>query len=127
MHGDLLDAPLPDIEEKRQKFLEEIKARAKASWQTKRIPDAEKLYGKAIDVACHKIDGKRHEEGRHLLYSNRAAVRLLTGNHAGALRDCDRCMDIDAAFIKAHFSRRVLERARNFFCGIYLKMYPQSK
>ena len=72
MHGDLLDAALPDTEDKRKTLLELVKERAKACWQTKNLPDANLLYGKAIDLACHKIEGKRLEEGRHLLYDLKA-------------------------------------------------------
>ncbi|CAD7949208.1 unnamed protein product [Amoebophrya sp. A25] len=102
-HDDILCCSIPVETEKRLELLEIAKARAKGAFQTKDIRSAEKLYSRCIEVA--DILGTAGVEGKHLLYSNRAAVRLLKCNFQLALDDCEACMDLDAAFIKAHFRK----------------------
>lgn len=94
-HNDILQAEIPDDPAKRTRLVEEIKARAKGAFQSKDLHNAEMLYAKAID--CDARD--------HLVYSNRAAVRLLLKKNQEALEDCEKCLDIDASFIKAHFRK----------------------
>ncbi|CAD7926597.1 unnamed protein product [Amoebophrya sp. A120] len=99
-HDDILCTSIPSEEGKRRDLLEIAKQRAKGTFQMRDLHNAEKLYARCIEVA-----NLLNEPDRHLLYSNRAAVRLLKSKHQLALDDCEACMDLDAAFIKAHFRK----------------------
>lgn len=108
-HSDILKAEIPDEDGKRTQLLEELKSRAKGAFQCKDLLNAEALYTRAID--CTDKD--------HLLYSNRAAVRLLLKKNDGALRDTDRCLRIEPAFLKAHYRKaQALHRLLKFKDGI---------
>lgn len=104
-HDDVLECCLPRDEGGRVDVLEIVKGRAKGAFQMRDVSSAERLYSRAIELCEVNIAGKRITEGKHLLYSNRAAVRLLRGKHEPALRDTDRCMQLDPTFIKAHFRK----------------------
>ena len=48
-HQDILNAEMPQDEDKKKQYLEELKLRAKGAFQTKDLYNAEKLYGRAIE------------------------------------------------------------------------------
>ncbi|CAD7976257.1 unnamed protein product [Amoebophrya sp. A25] len=100
-HDDILQSEIPEETGRRQGMLEELKTRAKGAFQSKDLGNAEMLYSKAIDCAVLIDDAPK--SGLHLLYSNRAAVRLLLKKNDGAVKDCESCLALDKAFLKAHF------------------------
>lgn len=111
-HSDILKAEIPHESGKKLSFLEELKGRAKGAFQVKDLLNAEMLYSKAIDVG-ETIEGR--STGDYLLYSNRAAVRLLLTKNDGALGDCEKCLSLEPDFIKAHFRKaQALQRLSKF-------------
>ncbi|CAD7966749.1 unnamed protein product [Amoebophrya sp. A120] len=107
-HDDILSSEIPNDDQKRVNMLEELKTRAKGAFQAKDLRNAEMLYSKAID--CVEFSGSEGStavstSGEHLLYSNRAAVRLLLKKNEDAVKDCDKCLKLDPTFIKAHFRK----------------------
>lgn len=108
-HRDILNAEIPEDGAKKQQLLDELKSRAKGSFQCKDLLSAEALYARAIE--CNDKD--------HLLYSNRAAVRLLLTKNDGALRDTERCLKLEPTFIKGHYRKaQALHRLKKFKDGI---------
>eukprot|EP00392_Amoebophrya_sp_AT5.2_P005160 g5169.t1 len=126
-HDDILCGSIPLDPSKRKDLLEIAKGRAKGSFQMRDLHNAEKLYSRCIELA------QPTEVDRHLLYSNRAAVRLLKGQFQLALDDCEACMDLGAAFIKAHFRKCQalvgLERFEDAIsaCKASLALHPNNK
>jgi len=94
-HQDVLNAEIPQEEDKKAAYLDELKIRAKGAFQTKDLINAEKLYSRAIEVT----------DKEYLLYSNRCAVRLLVKKNEEALRDAKRCLNLEPTFIKAHYRK----------------------
>jgi len=105
-HDDVLNGEIPREGEKRQRLLEELKSRAKGAFIAKDLHNADLLYSRAIEVADRKD---------HLLFSNRAAVRILTRKNTEAYKDADSCLKLEPAFIKAHFRKaQALQRLSKF-------------
>lgn len=130
-HSDILKADVPESADLRVKMVEELKARAKGAFQAKDLLNAEMLYAKAID--CYEKDGKDLSNPEYLLYSNRAAVRLLLKNLEGALADCNICLELSPDFIKAHFRKaQALHRLNRWkdavdACKAALEKHPGNK
>eukprot|EP00937_MAST-01D_sp_MAST-1D-sp2_P001924 g1924.t1 len=76
---------------------DKLRQRGNKRFVKKDFAAAVDLYTKAI-TAC---DGA--ESGLHKLYSNRSAALLGDGNHADALADAARCVELEPSFAKGHF------------------------
>mmetsp|Transcript_8060 Transcript_8060/g.19472 ORF Transcript_8060/g.19472 Transcript_8060/m.19472 type:complete len:430 (-) Transcript_8060:114-1403(-) len=126
-HDDILGTEIPEDGPKRRNLLEELKTRAKGAFQAKDLRNAEMLYSKAIDCVEFAAGSAT---GEHLLYSNRAAVRLLLKKNDDAVSDCDKCLKIDPDFIKAHFRKAQAQMRLNKFkeaidaCKLGIERHP---
>eukprot|EP00440_Ansanella_granifera_P050148 gb/GFBE01054351.1/.p1 GENE.gb/GFBE01054351.1/~~gb/GFBE01054351.1/.p1 ORF type:complete len:394 (+),score=144.74 gb/GFBE01054351.1/:1-1182(+) len=95
-HADVLNEE-PTDEGAKLRLVEEVKNRAKGAFVQKDMPSAELLYGKAIDLLA-TMPGKSEAA----LYSNRAMVRLNLNKVEDALKDSNKCIELDPKFIKAY-------------------------
>jgi len=96
MYSDLLNED-PSDDDAKLRLVEEVKQQAKGAFGQKDMPGAELLYGKAISL-LDSSPGKSEAA----LYSNRAMVRLNLGKVEQALEDANKCIEIDAKFLKAY-------------------------
>jgi len=94
-HADVLNEE-PTDDAAKLRLVEEVKNRAKGAFSQKDMPSAELLYGKAIKV-LDSMPGKAEAA----LYSNRSMVRLNLSKVEEALEDANKCLEIDAGFVKA--------------------------
>jgi len=126
-HADVLNEE-PTEEAAKIRLCEEVKNRAKGAFAQKDMPSAELLYGKAIDVLA-TMPGKSEAP----LYSNRAMVRLNLNKVELALEDANKCIEIDAKFVKAyHRKAQALTRLGEWDDAIKaaeegLKIEPENK
>eukprot|EP00928_Gymnodinium_smaydae_P057955 TRINITY_DN4117_c0_g1_i1.p1 TRINITY_DN4117_c0_g1~~TRINITY_DN4117_c0_g1_i1.p1 ORF type:complete len:395 (+),score=129.34 TRINITY_DN4117_c0_g1_i1:77-1261(+) len=95
-HADVLNEN-PTDEAAKLRLVEEVKNRAKGAFTQKDMPSAELLYGKAISLQ-ESLGGKAEAA----LYSNRSMVRLNLNKVEGALDDANKCIAVDAKFVKAY-------------------------
>lgn len=95
-HADVLNEE-PTDEAAKLRLVEEVKNRAKGAFAQKDMPSAELLYGKAISL-LDSIPGKSEAP----LYSNRSMVRLNLNKVEEALADANKCIELDAAFVKGY-------------------------
>eukprot|EP00941_MAST-03F_sp_MAST-3F-sp1_P003859 g3859.t1 len=93
-HNDILHAK-PDNEESRERLVAELKSRGNASFKTKNMPVAERLYSKAIE----------HNDSMHTLFGNRSATRLALGKFELALEDADKAIDLCGSWSKGYLRR----------------------
>lgn len=100
-HSDVLTASPDDIDSKRA-LVEEIKRRGRATVSTKSYPEADQLYGKAIEILL-SINDDDATKDLAILYSNRSLVRLQMGKVAESLEDADEAVKHDASYVKAHW------------------------
>jgi len=118
----VLDCAIPDDHERKTKLNDEVLRRAKAAFQVKNLPSAEKLYTRSIEIF----------DDDHIPYSNRAAVRLLYGKNEKALKDCEKCLDIEPTFTKAHYRKcQALQRLERFqdaldHCALSIEMLGEK-
>lgn len=127
-HADVLnDEPADDGAKLR--LVEEIKNRAKGAFAQKDMRSAELLYGKAISLQEKVTEGKVEAA----LLSNRAMVRLNLSRVEEALSDCNRCIEIDGAFVKAYYRKaQSLQRLSRWdeaieAAGAGAKLEPENK
>eukprot|EP01035_Chromulina_nebulosa_P038992 gene38992-52671_t len=74
-NDDVLNAT-PDGEESIQKLVDEIKNRAKACITSRNLPEAVKLYSKAIDVISGAVVSKENDAVKAVLHANRSMAHL---------------------------------------------------
>eukprot|EP00929_Paragymnodinium_shiwhaense_P038701 TRINITY_DN20428_c0_g1_i1.p1 TRINITY_DN20428_c0_g1~~TRINITY_DN20428_c0_g1_i1.p1 ORF type:complete len:401 (+),score=144.26 TRINITY_DN20428_c0_g1_i1:70-1272(+) len=127
-HADVLHED-PSDEPTKKRLCEEVKMRAKGAFQSKDMPSAELLYGKAIKLQ-ESMDGSPVEA---TLYSNRSMVRLNLNKVEGALDDANKCIKLDPKFVKAyHRKAQALVRLNEWDDAISTaeegkKMDPENK
>merc|ERR1712066_969630 len=82
----------------------------KGAFQSKDMPSAELLYGKAIEL----LEGIP-EKQEATLYSNRSMVRLNLNKIEDSLKDANKCIELDPKFVKAyHRKGQALLRLNEF-------------
>ena len=84
VHDDVLNAN-PQTDQEKKALVDELKNRAKGSISVKNLPEAIRLYSKAIEV----------DPKNAILYGNRSMVYLTMGNKDGALSDEKKCLQCD--------------------------------
>lgn len=100
IHSDVLNAS-PATAEESQRLVEELKRRAKLAITSKRFPEAEVLYSKAIEIL--KVEGVSYEKDLSILYSNRSLCQLSVGKFAEARDDAILSTERDPSYVKAFF------------------------
>eukprot|EP00451_Oxyrrhis_marina_P000641 CAMPEP_0204270960 /NCGR_PEP_ID=MMETSP0468-20130131/19190_1 /ASSEMBLY_ACC=CAM_ASM_000383 /TAXON_ID=2969 /ORGANISM="Oxyrrhis marina" /LENGTH=389 /DNA_ID=CAMNT_0051246559 /DNA_START=34 /DNA_END=1203 /DNA_ORIENTATION=- len=107
-HADVL-GHTPTETEEIARLLAEVKARGKGAFGQKDMPNAEKLYNKAIELAA----ALKAPEAP--LFSNRSAARLNLRMYEGALEDGKEAAKVDPNFVKAYYRQgEALRRMERF-------------
>lgn len=113
-HSDVLDAA-PDTIPSKRGLVEELKRRGRATVGSKNYPEAERLYGKGIDVTVSILDETKDDESKKdlaILHSNRSLCRMQLGKTEEALEDADSAVKYDPAYTKAHWRQGTARTAR---------------
>ena len=99
VHSDVLTAK-PSTTDERTRLVEELKRRAKLAIVSKRFPEAEVLYSKAIEVL--QSDGS-HTQELSIIYSNRSLCYINVGKYVEAKDDAMLAVELDQRYVKALF------------------------
>ena len=106
-HSDILCAT-PSSAEDAWKLVNELKNRGRVSVASKRYPESDQLYSKAMAVLLGFLDGSSDKNQRltaelAVLYSNRSLVRLQMNDAGGALQDATAATGYDDNYLKGHW------------------------
>ena len=102
IHSDVLNATASTTDE-RTRLIEELKRRAKLAIVSKRFPEAEVLYSKAIEVLQVQADDNDANKELSVLYSNRSLCQMNVGKFAEAKDDAMLAVGLDQTYVKALF------------------------
>eukprot|EP00606_Chrysophyceae_sp_TOSAG23-5_P000930 GSChrysophyteH2.ASY1.ANO1.1287.1 assembled CDS len=82
----------PSTEEDFLAHADAFKAEGNAAFQSGKVDDAIRLYSQAIDL---------HPDG-HVLHSNRSAAHMKASNISKALKDAERCIELQPSWAKGY-------------------------
>jgi len=94
-HRDVLGAAIPESEESKERFLVELKDRAKASVAGKGWPDAQMLYEKCLKVVAEDASSERA-----ILHSNLSLVQGKMGRFEEAKSSAVEATKKDPSYVK---------------------------
>lgn len=89
----------PKDEESRVKLVEEIKNRAKGCVSGRNYPEAINLYTKGIELTASDASAQS------ILYANRSMCELNMNRAAGAIKDAEEAIKLDANYIKGYYRK----------------------
>ncbi|EYU32923.1 hypothetical protein ABFS83_09G067000 [Erythranthe nasuta] len=98
------------------------------------VKKGKKHYSEAIDCYTKAINQNALSDSEHsILYSNRAHVNLLLGNHRRALQDAEKAIELCQTNVKAHYravkasmSLNLLDEAKSY-CEKALCQFPDNE
>ena len=99
IHSDVLSAT-PTTPEEITRLIEELKRRAKLAISSKRYPEAEVLYAKAIELLENDDSSK---DAIAILYSNRSLCRYHMGKFSESKEDAELAVKCNGGYVKGHF------------------------
>ena len=134
-HKDVLEAPIPDTTDGKQRLMQECKNRATAAVKASVWPDAKALYHKAIDCCCEEDDGGGGDSSgnKAILFANLSFVHGKMHQWDAAADAAQQAIANDPAYTKAWWRKGQAQAALKQFDAAVdamqeaLKLEPQNK
>ena len=102
-HRDVLDPPIPDTDEGKNRLLEELKTRGRSAVQAGHWPDAEALYKKGLDCCCvdnNSNNNNNNNTAMAILHANLSLVQGKMNHWNDAQKNGQQATELDPSYTK---------------------------